>query len=159
MVSIRSGIQGGFAGTFAASAIMIMNNAIGKVPELHIAKTLNTVLGTTNHAIIGWIAFFMIGTFVLGPLFAVLAPRIRIKVNLLKGLMFGVLVWLGMMMVLIPLAGGGFFAMHRSPIVPGVTLAVALVYGLVLSAVYALDISALQPQTPNRPHGTSHHAA
>ena len=84
MVSIRSGIQGGFAGTFAASAIMIMNNAIGKVPELHIAKTLNTVLGTTNHAIIGWIAFFMIGTFVLGPLFAVLAPRIRMKVNLLR---------------------------------------------------------------------------
>jgi len=159
MVSIRSGIQGGFAGTFAASAIMIMNNAIGKVPELHIAKTLNTVLGTTNHAIIGWIAFFMIGTFVLGPLFAVLTPRIRIKVNLLKGLMFGVLVWLGMMMVLVPLAGGGVFAMHRSPIVPGVTLAVALVYGLVLSAVYAWDISALQPQTPNRPHGTSHHAA
>ena len=158
MVSIRSGIQGGFAGTFTASAIMIMNNAIGKVPELHIAKTLNTVLGTTEHPIIGWIAFFLIGTLILGPLFAVLAPRIRMNINLVKGLMFGTLVWLGMMMVLIPLAGGGFFAMHRSPIVPGVTLAVALVYGVVLSAVYAWDISALQPQTRSGAHRTGHAA-
>jgi hypothetical protein len=146
MVSLRSGLQGGFAGTFAASAMMLMNNAIGKIPEVHIARTLSAMLGSPGQALPGWIAFFVLGSVVFGIAFAVLAPRIPIRSNLIKGMLFGFVIWLGLMLVFMPLAGAGVFGMNRSTIVPLATLVLTLVYGSVLAAVYSWDAAVEQPK-------------
>jgi len=146
MISIRSGIQGGFVATFAASAMMLMNNAIGKIPEIHIARTLSAMLGSPGEFMPGWIAFVVIGTVVFGTIFAVAAPRVPLRSSLVKGILFGFVIWLGMMLVFMPLAGAGLFGMDRSTIVPIATLVLTLVYGVVLGAVYSWDIAALQPR-------------
>ena len=143
MVSIRSGLQGGFAASFAASAMMLMNNAIGKIPEVHIAKTLAAMLGSGTLG--GWLAFFAIGTVVFGVIFALAAPRMPTRSNFVKGLLFGFAIWLGMMLIFMPLAGAGVFGMNRGTIVPLATLALTLVYGIVLGIVYGWDAAADAP--------------
>ena len=155
MVSLRSGIQGGFVATFAASAMLLMNNATGKIPEIHIARTLSNLIGAPGQFMPGWLTFVAIGTLVFGTIFAVVAPRIPLRSNLVKGVLFGLAIWLGMMLVFMPLAGAGVFGMNRGTIVPVATLVLTLVYGTVLATVYSWDIAALTPSKNGRAGGHS----
>lgn len=50
--------------------------------------------------------------------------------------MFGVIAWLAMMIVFMPLAGHGFFAMRLGLMAAVATLLLHLIYGLVLGLVY-----------------------
>jgi hypothetical protein len=146
MVSIRSGLLGGFAATFAASAMMLMNNAIGRIPELHLARTTAALMGSPDSAGVGWLTILGVGIVVLGLLYAVIAPRLPLKSSLVKGLLFGAVIWLALMLAFMPAAGAGFFAVNRgTAIVPAATLVVMLVYGAVLAAVHAWDVAASQP--------------
>ena len=139
MISIKAGFLGGVWATFVISAMMAMNNATHAIPELHLARTLSSILGVPDHAIVGWIAHFVIGTILFGIAFAVLAPRIPFRSNLVKGLAFGLLTWLGMMVIFMPLGGAGFFAATRGPIAPIAALVLNLVYGSVLGVVYGRE--------------------
>lgn len=143
-ISIKSALVGGVWATFAVSAMMLMNNATGAFPELHVARTLSTLLGAPGHVMVGWGVHFLLGTVVFGSAFAVLAPRIPVRSNLVKGLAFGFLMWLGMMTVFMPLGGSGFFGATRGSIVPIAGLVLNLVYGLILSAVYGLESASLR---------------
>ena len=63
MVSIKNGIVGEFVATLVASAMLLMNNPIGKIAELHIAQTLSGMLGQPDHIMVGGITFFLMGAF------------------------------------------------------------------------------------------------
>ena len=139
MISIKGGLLGGVWATFVISAMMAMNNATHAIPELHLARTLSSILGAPNNVMVGWIAHFVLGTIVFGIAFAALAPRIPIRSNLVKGLGFGFLTWLGMMVIFMPLGGAGFFAAARGSVAPIAALVLNLVYGLVLGAVYGRE--------------------
>jgi hypothetical protein len=54
-----------------------------------------------------------------------------------KGLSFGVLAWLLMMLIPLPLAGAGLFGMRMGMMAPVMTLVLHLVWGAVLGATYA----------------------
>ena len=54
-----------------------------------------------------------------------------------KGLIFGVLAWLVMMIVFMPVAGHGFFGLSLGIAAPVATFMQHLVFGAVLGAVYA----------------------
>ena len=55
----------------------------------------------------------------------------------MKGLILGLIAWLAMMIIFMPLAGLGFFAMQIGPAAAVATLVLRLIYGGVLGAVYA----------------------
>ena len=55
---------------------------------------------------------------------------------MVKGLLFGAACWLLMMIVFMPLAGHGFFALNQGFVVAELCLVVNLVYGLVVSLTY-----------------------
>jgi len=133
---ILSGVQGGVWATFVTAALMLMNNAIREIPELHIVRTLSAILGTPDHVAVAWLVFLAIGI-LLGVVFAVIAPRFPIRSNMVKGLLFGFAVWLGMMLLIMPLAGAGFFAVNRPAVVPMATLVLSLVYGMILATSYS----------------------
>jgi len=136
MVSIRSGLVAGFIATFVMSAIVQMKNATGKLPEVHLLKTWSAALGEPTHLAAGWIAHIVVGVIVGGIAFALLSPRLPTRWFAIKGVIFGILMWLVMMVVVMPLAGAGVFAAHQSTLVPEATLVLYLIYGAVLGKFY-----------------------
>ena len=140
MVSIRNGLISAIFATLAAGSMMLMNNALHRVPELHLARTLAAVLGYPDRLMVGWIAFLVLGILVFGVLFALLAPKLPVRSYLVKGLIFGVMSWLLMMVVIMPLAGAGFFGVSRGHILALAALVLNLVYWIVLSLIYRSGI-------------------
>lgn len=151
MVSIRNGLVAGFAATFVTSAIVQMKNATGKLPEVHILKTWSALLGEPTHVAVGWIAHIVVGVVVGGIAFALLNPRLPTRSFALKGVVFGILMWLVMMLVVMPLAGAGVFASHQSTVAPAAILALYLIYGIVLGNFYRSGLDPVKPgKTPDR---------
>jgi len=134
--NIRNGIAGGLLATMAAAGMMLMNNALHRIPELHVARTLAAVLSAADRPIVGWIAFLVLGIFVFGTAFALLAPKVPTRSYVVKGVVFGMVSWLLMMLVLLPLAGAGVFGVNRGSMLAPAALVLNLVYWLVLSLVY-----------------------
>src|ERR1051325_2686625 len=130
MISIRSAFLGGFVSTVVVSCMLIMKNALKAFPDVHIPQTISTVFGTPDHVVMGGIAFFVGGTVVLSLIYAAVERYLPGELALVRGLLFGFLVWLGMMLIMMPLAGAGIFALNRSATVPAVELVIALIYGL-----------------------------
>ena len=94
MVSIRSGLMAGFIATFVTSAIVQMKNATGTLPEVHIVKAWSALLGDPTHVAVGWIAHIVVGVVVGGIAFALLSPRLPTRLFAVKGVVFGILMWL-----------------------------------------------------------------
>lgn len=63
MAPIKSGIVGEFVATLVASAMLLMNNAIGRIPELYVAQTLSGMLGQPDHIMVGGITFLLMAAF------------------------------------------------------------------------------------------------
>jgi hypothetical protein len=58
--------------------------------------------------------------------------------SVVKGLIFGALAWLAMMIIFTPLVGHGLIALSLGPQATVVTLVLHLIYGAVLGGVYGL---------------------
>lgn len=86
---------------------------------------------------------FMIGI-VWGIAFA-LTSRMFPGAFWLKGMLFSVVPWLIMMIVMMPMAGAGFFGLDLGMAAPVMTLMLHLVFGAVLGAVYGVGASGVTP--------------
>lgn len=85
----------------AAKAVM------GIMPELDVIAMLSAMMDTS--ALMGRIGHFMIGTIARGGGFALLYGLIPGSNAAMKGILFGIAAWLGMMVM--PMAGAGQFGM------------------------------------------------
>lgn len=132
------GMAAGFVATIILSALMLLKAQIGMMPELNIIKMLSNMLGATSPAV-GWIPHFLIGTVLWGTLFAWLDPSIPGESHWLKGIWFGIGAWLLMMIIIMPMAGAGFFGANLGIMAPVMTLILHMVYGVVLGGVYGLE--------------------
>jgi uncharacterized membrane protein YagU involved in acid resistance len=87
----------------------------------------------------GWGLHFILGTFVWGIAYAFLVPHLPGSAAI-KGMIFGALAWVLMMVVFLPLVGQGFFGLDLGqgpvPAVMALALVLHLSYGLVLGLVY-----------------------
>jgi len=136
MTSIKMGFMSGGVATVVAGSMLLMNNALHSFPEVRVARTLAGILGSPDQVMVGVTAILIAGIFVFGALFAVLAPRLPMRMYLVKSLVFGVASWLLMMVLFMPLAGAGLFGLGRSLAVPAATLVLNLAYWLVLGMSY-----------------------
>jgi len=136
MANIKSGFISGFLATYVVGSMMLMNNALHSIPEVHVARTLSGMLGFPDRALVGWIVLLVVGIFVIGGLFAVYSTRLPLRSYFTKGLACGMVSWLLMMVAFMPLAGAGLFGLGRSPVVPLATLVLNLAYWVVLSLSY-----------------------
>ena len=132
-----NGIKAGFVATAAVCILMMIQTASGQIPELHMIRTLSGVLGAPTHVLLGLGIHFVIGVLIWGSIYALMEAYVPLRSPVLKGMGFGICAWLLMMLVLMPLAGAGFFASARGTLlVPIGTLIYHLVYGAVLGTVY-----------------------
>jgi len=85
----------------------------------------------------GWVAHFMIGTIVWGGIFAVANKSIPGSTQTLKGVVLGIVAWLMMMIVVMPMAGGGFFGMNFGMMGFAMPLMLHIIFGAVMGFVAA----------------------
>lgn len=134
MTNIKAGLVAGFSATVVLSAMMVGKSMMGVMPELDVIHMLSGMMGAP--AVVGWLAHFMIGTLAWGGGFAVLYGLIPGSGAVMKGILFGIAAWLGMMVMVMPIAGAGLFGMAFGVMAPMMTLVLHIVFGAVLGAVY-----------------------
>jgi hypothetical protein len=148
--NIMKGIIAGFIATTVLSILMILKAMMGMMPQMNAIKMLSTMahgfVGTPLTPAVGWLMHFIIGSVLWGLLFALLFERIPVQTATLKGLVFGTAAWLLMMIMVMPMAGVGFFGLNIGLGAPIATLVLHWAFGAVLGAVYA-KLRAVRPVT------------
>lgn len=136
MQNISAGLVAGFIATVVLSAMMVIKGMMGLMPELDVAAMIGMMMGAS--VTVGWIVHFMIGTIAWGGGFALLYDQIPGGNAAVKGIVFGVAAWLGMMILVMPMAGAGLFGMSLGIMAPIMTLVLHILFGAVLGGVYGL---------------------
>jgi hypothetical protein len=144
------GLIAGLAATLVLSLLLLLKQGIGLMPGLNLVLILAHALGYQS-AWAGWVAHFVVGVLLWGTLFPWFDRALRIDRALpfphwFNGLMFVSVVWWGVMLVIMPVAGAGLFGLKLGIATPTVTLILHWAYGGVLGIVYG----ALQPGVLNR---------
>ena len=135
------GMVAGFIATVVLSVLMLMKQQMGLVPQLNpiedIVHVADHLTGMTLALPFAWIGHFVLGTVAWGIIYAALQASLP-GAQVVKGLIFGALAWLAMMIFFTPLAGHGLFALSLGPQATVATLVLHLVYGAVLGEIYGL---------------------
>jgi hypothetical protein len=139
MSSFRSAFLGSGIATFVVTSIMAEKTAMGLLPQFSIAKSWAGVVGMPEAAWVGWLIHIVVGIVAGGAIFALIYDKLFSSYGILKGMVFGLASWVLMMLVFMPLAGVGIFALQAGSKVLLFTLVLSLVYGTVLGGVYAWD--------------------
>ncbi len=138
--------------TIVVACIILIKTFLNYLPYYNPAHLMGATMG--GDAFIGWPVHFIGGTIIGGGLFAWLSPHLPGKL-VVRGLIFGVLTWLVIMLAGMPMAGYGFFGANYVPplsqtaadavnagvdhqwLLPLVMLALQLVYGYILGFTYS----------------------
>lgn len=134
MSNIVRGLIAGFVATLVLSALMVMKQTMGIMPELDVAAMLTSMLSLPSVAF-GWLMHFMIGTIAWGIGYAVLRPYLP-GGAIWSGVLFGTAAWLMMMIAVMPMAGAGLFGMNMGIMAPVMTFMLHAIFGAVLGSVY-----------------------
>ena len=131
-----TGIVAGLIATVVLSALMLLKGMMGVMPDLDVIAMIAGMMGAG--ALMGWIAHFMIGA-IYGLVFAQVAGLGVMGGTVARGVGLGVVGWLVMMIVLMPMTGGGVLglAMPSGMMVPVATLMLHVVFGAVLGFSFA----------------------
>ena len=131
------GMVAGFIATVVLSALMLMKQRMGLVPQLNPIEMLTKMAGGSMPAV-GWVPHFLIGTVVWGSLFPIFDARVPGGIHWLNGILFGIGAWILMMVLVMPMAGAGFFGMALGVTAPIAALVLHVIYGAVLGGTYGL---------------------
>lgn len=141
MNRITKGLVAGFAATIVLSVLMVLKTAMGTMPELNLivmlTGTANSIMGTPLTAAVGWVVHFTIGVVLYGFAFAFLHNKLPGHSETVKCITLGIIGWVIMMVVLMPIMGQGFFALNLGIIAPIMTLILHIIFGVVLGWTYA----------------------
>ena len=131
----------GLIGTAAMTALLLVEPSIG-LPKIAMGQVLSTSLGlTTAHLSIGpalgWVLHFLIGMG-LAVIYAAVFDRRLPGTAVVRGLVYGALVFVVAQVVFMPLVGGGVFSRGDSELLAGSLLG-HLLYGGVVAWTYGLS--------------------
>ncbi len=140
MDKIGSGLLAAFVATLLMAVILSIKSAIGVFPDVDVIQLLMTMaashLGTTEHMAVGWAVHFFVGVLLWGPIFSIVEPRLPGGDFWLRGISFGLCAWVGMMVIVMPLAGVGFFGFNIGISAPILVLFMHVIFGALLGGIY-----------------------
>lgn len=142
-LNVPKAIVAGLVGTLAMTFIMVMAPMMG-MPKMDIAASLGSMFGGAPPApgtaawIAGLVMHLMIGTVVLSILYSVATDYLPKANPVLKGLIFGVVVWLIAQLMVMPMMGAGVFSsrMPQGTMMAMGSLIGHLIYGGILGSIY-----------------------
>ncbi|HZS65424.1 MAG TPA: DUF6789 family protein [Xanthobacteraceae bacterium] len=135
MAYSTKGLIAGFIATSILSAVMLLLTALGQ--EDADIVTLIDRFGSIRR-LGAWADHFLVGAVLWGAIFAgfeAVTPRAPIW---LKGIGFGVLAWLAMMVLFMPAVGAGLFGLTLGIQTPLLMLFLHLIYGAALGVAFSL---------------------
>jgi len=110
-LNVQAGLIAGFVATVVLSILMIAKSSVGLMPQLKpiedIVYVADRLTGMTLPLPFGWIGHFALGTVAWGIIYAALQASLP-GAPVVKGLIFGALAWLAMMIIFMPLAGHAY---------------------------------------------------
>lgn len=134
MSRVQKGLVAGAFATLAASLLEIPNMFLNWFDPFQ--GVIATFLGMPGNLAVGWAVHLITGIVILGPLFAVLCPRLPTDTPETKGIVFAVGAWVVMMAAIVMFgnyrtftAGAGFGTIAW-------LLITHAVFGIVLGNVY-----------------------
>jgi len=128
------GIIAGLIATIFLSLLMLLKAEMGLMPQFDVIGDLSQFFAVENR-IVGWIIHFIMGSVIWALIFVFIVTFLK-GPYWIRGLFFGVLAWLLMMLVYMPVMGHGLFAVNLGTQVMIATLVLHLIYGIVLGLVY-----------------------
>ena len=134
------GIVAGFVATIVLSALMLMKQAMGVMPLLNPVEMITQMMGAQT-SIVGWVIHFFIGSVMWGIIYAWLDSSLS-GPHWMRGVIFATGAWLVMMVVVMPMAGAGFFGVNMGMMAPIATLMLHWIFGAVLGWVYGAQLQA-----------------
>jgi hypothetical protein len=137
MGDMSKGVEAGFVATVVISMLMLVQMASGVAPDFNLISLIKQAANTPDYPSVAWIVHFAVGTALWGTGFAAFSPHLP-GPHWMRGLMFGVLAWLAMMILFLPAAGLPVFARGMGMAIPVDSLALHLVFGAVLGETYHL---------------------
>ena len=136
MANVGKAMLAAFVATAVLSVLMIIKAMMGVMPGLDIAAMLAKMMGAPGMPVLGWVGHFMIGTVGYGIAFALLAGKLPGSLTV-QGIILGVMGWLVMMILVMPMAGAGLFGLNFGIMSPVMTLMLHIIFGAVLGWVFA----------------------
>lgn len=132
MKKFVAGIVAGLVATMVLSVLMVMKGMMGLMPNLDVILMLSGMMG--GAVAMAWAAHFMIGMGygVVLSFSESIIPGDYMK----KGIILGIVGWLMMMIVVMPMTGAGLFGMSMGVMAPVMTLLLHIIFGVVLGLVY-----------------------
>lgn len=135
MHRIVAGAIAGLIGTGALSVLMLVKSGMGLMPELDIIAMLSEMMGIGVGA--AWGVHFAIGA-AWGILFALLAPLVPGSGCWMRGAVYSLAPWFAMMVMIMPMAGAGFFGLSTGVAAPMMTLMLHIIFGAVMGAAFGM---------------------
>ncbi|HEY6924465.1 MAG TPA: DUF6789 family protein [Steroidobacteraceae bacterium] len=152
MSDLVKGMVAGGVATIVLSLVMVLVGSTGFVPQLELTRLLLATLDAPpSQYALAWILHIVVGSVVLGGLFAHVEPRLGADTHTKSGVLYGVLTWLVVMLVVMPAAGEGLFGFQLSVLAPLVMLGLQLLYGGVLGWIYGKLAPTHNPFTKHHP--------
>jgi hypothetical protein len=130
-------MEAGFVATIVVSLLLLVQQLSGLAPEFAFITWVNFAAGTEMQPALGWVVHFIIGTFLWGVGFAAFSPHMW-GPHWLRGVAFGVITWLLMMVAFLPAAGVPMFGLDMGLSTAILGLVISLVFGVVLGETYHL---------------------
>jgi uncharacterized membrane protein YagU involved in acid resistance len=136
-------MRGIVAGLAATSVLLLLALTKAWIPQLDLGVVLERIadaalgrIGLPAVPFAGVVLHYAIGTLWWGALFGILVPILPGERLWLKGVYYGAVAGLLVMLMVMPLAGAGYFGMQMSLPAPMVTLVLHMTYGAVLGIAY-----------------------
>jgi hypothetical protein len=130
------GVLSGLAASLVLAALFVVFNITGLHEDLDIV-TLIDHLGSIGRGG-AWADHFIVGALLWGPIFAAFDGTTASRPRWQKGIAFAIFAWVMMMLVFMPVVGGGLFGLKFGSTVWVGMLGLHLIYGAVLGVVFQL---------------------
>ena len=132
--NIGKAIAGGLVGTILLTLMMRFVAPMMTGQRMDVPEKLGGMIGMGPIA--GMIMHLLTGSVIFGLIYALVLFRFLPGAPWLKGLLSGVIFWLGLEIVMMPMIGGGFFSSQMGGVKIVVAALIAhLVYGATLGGI------------------------